>query len=210
MYTTADVTIAIICSGESPLLRCFDGLLAQTADPARILIVDNGCWPGVSVESYIIHHLSCPVDVERIPEKVSTAAARNHALTLCNTPLLIELDPHVIPAPDWLQSMTDAIVPRCHCLAEKAEHVCAVGGRVDFLNPANGHERPPRNWGDTALENPASLWSGNVIFKTAAVRDAGGYPEDVAEGEEDAALAEQLRSNNGILLYVPGIKCAVV
>ncbi len=208
MFTTADVTVYIICNGQDQLPRCFDGLLSQTADPARIIVIDNACWPGISIENYILHRISCPIDVVRLDQHCAMAAARNHALEICNTPLLAGLDSNVIPSPDWLQEMTDAIAPRCHCLAEKAEHVCGVGGRVDFLNPDRGHESAPRNYGDQALDDPPYLWSGNAIYKTAALREVKGYPEDTLEGQEDQGLAERLRKNKGMLLYVPGIKCA--
>ena len=207
MYTSADVTVYIVCNGSSPLLRCFDGLLAQTSDPARILIIDNGCCPGVVVEDYIRHHLSCPVDIVRLDEPVSTAAARNRAVELCNTPLLAGLAPHVVPSPDWLELMTNAIVPRCHCLAEKAEHVCGVGGKTDFLCRTVGHEQPPRNYGEQALDNVPYLWSGNAIYKTAVLREAGGYPESE---DEDAALGERLRKQGKLMLYVPGIVAAEI
>ncbi len=210
MYTTADVTVYIVCCGQDPLLRCFDGLLAQTADPARIIVIDNGCWPGIALENHIVRHVSCPVDVLRLDKPLPMAAVRNYVLELCNTPLLLGLDSHVIPSPDWLQLMTDAIAPRCHCMAEKAERVCGVGGCVDYLNPEKGHESAPRNLGGQALENPSCLWSGNAIFKTEALREIGGYPAEAADGEEDLALAERLRQNGGVLLYVPGIRCGEV
>ena len=209
MLTPADVTVAIVCDRVETLPRCFDGLMVQTTVPARILLIDNGCWPGITVDDYITQHISCPIDIVRFDTAETLSAARNSALEQCNTPLLAWLDPGIIPSPDWLELLTDAIAPRCHCLAEKAAKVCGVGGRVEYLDPAAGIMPPPRNQGMASLENPECLWHGNVIYKTEALRLAGGYPLDAA-GQEDAELARNLYARNGMLLYIPAIKCAAL
>ncbi|MDD3119032.1 MAG: glycosyltransferase family A protein [Victivallales bacterium] len=207
MYTSADVTVGIVCRHPELLPRCFDGVLAQTATPARVLVIDHDCLPAVTVDDFVLRNLRCPVDVVRLESCNLPAETRNHALTLCRTPLLAWLDPAVVPSPDWLELMVDAIVPRCHCLARRAEKVVGVGGKTDYLNRGGAHAVPPRNYGERALDDAPCLWSGNAIYKVAALQAVGGYPA-VPAGEEDAALGARLRQEGQVMLYVPGIVAA--
>lgn len=213
MLQNCDVTVYVPCRGDENVSRALDGLLAQTVTPARILIIDTTGKAEDSLDNHVRDRAGCPVEVVAMSVDSSLAAIRNKALELCETPLLASLDADVMPAPDWLEMLSEAIYPRCHCLADKAEKVCGVGGKTDYLIPPAGEAADAAdgllNWGDEVQSEPRYIWSANSIFKAAVLRAVGGFPEG-DDTEIDRLLAEAIRAHDGVLLYMPSIRCAKI
>ncbi len=211
MYNSNDVTVYIPYNGEDTLYRCLDGLLAQTAVPAVIVVVDNCSDKPPVIDDFVTGHSDCPVEVVKMPEKSCLAAVRNMAVELCSTKLIASLEPDMIPSPDWVEMLVEAIAPRCHCLADKKDRICGIGGKTDYIIPkADKPDSPeyPLSWGDVALDDPQFVWSYNALFKVEAIEGAGGYSCD--SENPDLTLAESLYASDGVILYMPSIKCGLV
>ncbi len=211
MYNSNDVTVYIPYNGEGTLFRCLDGLLAQTAFPASIVVIDNCSDERPEIDEFISGRSECPVDVVKMPERSCLAAVRNMAVELCSTKLIASLDPDMIPSPDWIEMMVEAIAPRCHCLAEKKDRICGIGGKTDYIIPDSSkkaEDSEPLNWGDAALDDPQFVWSSNALFKVESIEAAGGYSCDAEN--PDLTLAESLYASGGVILYMPSIKCGLV
>jgi glycosyltransferase involved in cell wall biosynthesis len=145
----------------------------------------------------------------RTPRRLSVGAARNAGLARVGTPLVCFLD-----ADDRL--LPGALAPLCDRL-DAAAHIVGAVRPALLWDPETGR-RAPRRWpraltyrwaGHRRLaaflgmvRNPFPV-VGSCVWRTPAVRDAGGFPD--ADIEEDAEFAALLLLRGPVALeHVPG------
>jgi glycosyltransferase involved in cell wall biosynthesis len=170
---------------------------------ADVLVVDNSSTSEIAVPD------AQRTTVFRTPRRLSVGAARNAGLARVTTPLVCFLD-----ADDRL--LPGALAALCDRLDAAPQFVGAVRPAL-IWDPVNGL-CIPRRWPRALtycwagrrrlapflgmVRNPFPV-VGSSVWRTAAVRDAGGFPD--AEVDEDAELAALLLLRGPVALErVPG------
>lgn len=176
---------------------CLEGVRCQApARPARVLLVDDGSseplppLPGVEV----IRHGA----------NLGLGAARNTALEACATPLLAALDADAVPGPGWLQALLDAL--------NEFPEAAGAGGMMEeayAISPADRWRsiHMAQHWGGKQLVNPRFLFGSNTLFKTVALRRAGGYDAALRTNNEDRTISDKLYALGMKLVYTPAARC---
>ena len=191
MFKPADVTLYVPAfKAEATLPACMEAVARQTAAPGRIIIVDDGSLVPVS---------SSLGEVIRHNQNLGLAASRNTALEACRSPLLAALDADVVPEPDWLERLLEALASGNFAgaggrLIEQEQHNTADQWRATHM---------AQHWGGEPVRNPRFLFGANTIFRTHALRDAGGYNPELRTNNEDFTLCEKLYAAGHNLFYTP-------
>jgi GT2 family glycosyltransferase len=189
----------VVCTHGRPadLERCLEAL-ARLDDPVEAIVVDSASQPPVA-----------PV-VERFPgvryvyePQPGLSRARNRGIAAATAPVVAFVDDDAAPARDWAR----------HVLAgfERGGRIGCVGGtcraRFEAPRPRWLSDRLLQLAGITRIgDDPrearsSSEWpfGANVAFRTEALREAGGFAEDLGRigssllSGEESALIETLR-----------------
>lgn len=203
----AEAPTAIICTHARPhyLAACLAGLGAQRGEGCEIIVVDSASAAPAAEE---IAKLAAAAGARLIrTERPGLSHARNLGLAASTTGWTAFLDDDAVPAPDWARRMTEAI-------ATLPAEAAALGGRI-----IPEWESPLPGWWPAALRGVLTIveWDGigeegqnlppgvavygaNMAFRTDALRDIGGFPEELGRvgnrllsGEEVEAL-DRLRA----------------
>jgi Glycosyltransferases, probably involved in cell wall biogenesis len=195
-FTSRDVTVYVPAyNADATLGACLDSVLAQTARPARILVVDDASSNPVRVPAGI--------EVIRHKENLGLACARNTALGDCRTALIASLDSDVVLEPRWLENLLAVM---------NGGELAGAGGRMveryqDELADRWRAVHMAQNWGEAAVINPRFLFGANTIFRSDLLREAGGYDERHRTNNEDRVVSDALYRKGYNLAYVPAAKC---
>ena len=171
-YYKAGSTISFVLEGVSLL----------DPKPEEIIIIDDGSNEDLSSLNQI-----CPIKIIRHDKNKGLAASRNTALGYCKTTFIASLDADVVPASNWLGLLYDAITNR---------DIAGVGGYLyeyytDTLPNRWRAKHRPQHFGDKEMINPPFIAGANTLFRTDALRQAGGYDEGLRTNSEDVAISEE-------------------
>lgn len=100
-----NVSVVVPCRDESASIRqLLDALAAQTRLPTEAVIVDDGSVDGTSrvIEQWRSTDSALHVRVVSGPAR-GVAAAVNTGITACQADVIVRLDGHSIPAPDYVE-----------------------------------------------------------------------------------------------------------
>jgi glycosyltransferase involved in cell wall biosynthesis len=199
MFSSKDVTLYVPCyNADKTIGRCLEGIMKQTQRPSRIILIDDGSNPPLSAPEYP------DLEIFRQARNMGLSTGRNKALSLCETPLIASLDADVVPEPEWLEKLIDAM---------NKENVVGVGGRLDEFYQGNLGDKwravhMAQHWGEEPLINPRFLYGANNIFKSEVLRSVGGYHDSLRTNYEDMLLCERLYDKRFNLFYEPAAKCS--
>ena len=198
----ASVTVAVAtCGRTADLDVCLRAVAAQTAAPARLLVVDQ--QPSEEARA-----MASAAGAEYLEQARSgLSASRNLALRETRTELLAVTDEDCAPDPEWVAAISRAAV--------RAPAPVAVTGPILPLGerPEGGHalslrdSLEPRDYSGRIV--PWGVGSGgNFAARVADLRDAGGWDERLGAGTrgmaaEDADLIYRLLLSGGIVRYEP-------
>ena len=202
------LTVIIVNFNSSNLLeKCLGHLSLQTVAPDRVIVLDNASTDGFGN----ITDSSGSVTVLKMTENVGFAAGNNRALAQCTTPLVALLNPDAFPAPDWIEKLLLA--------AEKYPEYAMFGSRlVSAQDPERldgdgdcyhvsgaawreGHGRFFQE--ETAPREVFSPCAAAAMYRTEALRAAGGFDEDFFCYLEDVDLGFRMRLLGHRCLQVP-------
>ncbi|MEA2424759.1 MAG: hypothetical protein QOH13_1169, partial [Thermoleophilaceae bacterium] len=122
--------------------------------------------------------------------------ARRRALAECDSEVLAFVDGDVVVAPGWIESLEAA-------WAEAPQEIAAIGGPVRMRGVAHAHGSAARtpdavaslvDLGSEALDlDPLerTLLAGNLSFRVAPLRGAGGFAPTVDRGDARDWFAEE-------------------
>ncbi len=99
------------CRNEATTIwRLLDAIDAQTRAPDRIVIVDDGSVDGTArvVDDWRRAHPRIPVDAVAGPRR-GVAAAMNRGIEACPEAVIVRLDGHSVPNPDYIESALAAL-----------------------------------------------------------------------------------------------------
>jgi GT2 family glycosyltransferase len=207
---------AIVCTHARPdyLAACLDGLAGQQGAAPVVLVVDSASPPSAAAE---IARLA-----ERAGARLIRAArpglshARNLGLAAAGCEWTAFLDDDAVPEPDWAFRLAEAI-------AGLPEGGAALGGRI-----LPHWEGPLPEWWPAALRGVLTIveWEGcgeegcdlpkdvavygaNMAFRTAALLDVGGFPEELGRvgrrllSGEEVEVLDRLRAR-GLRVFYDG------
>jgi len=116
------VTIALTRYNESDemLRQCLESIAAQSGVCARVLVLDQEECSAIRHLCEIISSGDITFEYNVIPA-LGCARARNIALRLCSTGVLLWTDPDVLLAPDWAETLSRML---------KERNIAVVGGKI--------------------------------------------------------------------------------
>jgi glycosyltransferase involved in cell wall biosynthesis len=166
------------------IVRCLDGVLAQTRAPARIIVVDDGSTDGTAgaVEGWIrAQRMARNALLMRQPHR-GAAAARNAGFAMAgDLPLVAFLDSDDLWPADFLARAAAALEARPDAVAASTDRLRHdLRGNTRRREDLSGLAVDPVTW---IFRYGAGLGSCTLL-RSAAVRAAGGYPEKYPTGHD--------------------------
>ena len=168
------ITVVLTTHDRAELAdRALASIRAQSHDVDRVIVVDDA-----SREPY--RPLGDDVIVVRNPVSIGVCAARNRALSLAATDLVMFLDDD-----DWLGR--DFVAEQLRGLEHSTlpGPVAALGTRV-FVGPHRTERRTtsrPYVKGEDWVADPASTAENTLVAPVAALRAIGGFDPDLSSWE---------------------------
>ena len=191
-----DITVYIPAYNVARFLpTAIESLLAQTLEPAEIMVIDDGSKD----DSAGVARRYPQVAVVRHERNSGLAAARNTAFRAARGEFVASLDADCVAEPTWLEKLSQH-------LTEKK--IAGAGGFLregvrDSIADRWRAAHMRQEWGAAPVRNPKFLFGCNNIFKRAAVLEAGGYDETMRTNGEDCELSRRLYAKDWELIYDP-------
>ena len=191
-----DITVYIPAYNVARFLpTAIESLLAQTLEPAEIMVIDDGSKD----DSAGVARRYPQVAVVRHEHNSGLAAARNTAFRAARGEFVASLDADCVAEPTWLEKLSQH-------LTEKK--IAGAGGFLregvrDSIADRWRAAHMRQEWGAAPVRNPKFLFGCNNIFKRAAVLEAGGYDETMRTNGEDCELSRRLYAKDWELIYDP-------
>jgi GT2 family glycosyltransferase len=202
--------VVVNYNGGAVLERCLRALAAQTAPPARIVVVDNASSDG-STDG--LEGRFAELELLRLGENAGFAAGNNVAVRHaddCDWVAL--LNPDAFPEPGWLEALEAAAASRPDFAFFASRLVMAddparLDGAGDALHTTGvawrRHHGEPAVGRGTARQEVFSPCGAAALYRRDAFLDSGGFDERYFCYFEDTDLAFRLRLRGHRCLYVP-------
>ena len=182
-----DLAVAVVVpvwNRAGLVLRCLESIRAQTLVPQSVIVVDDGSTDGTadSVDAWMREHGGAlGITLLRQPH-AGAAAARNAGLAaIGEAPFVAFLDSDDCWPSDFLARAVAALGHQPAAVAASADRL-----RIDLrqerrtLDSLIPLARDPIKW----LFSRGAGVGSSTVFRAAAVRAAGRYPEQVATGHD--------------------------
>lgn len=194
MSETAPVTFYVPAYNAGRYLpEVIPGILAQTVQPQRILIIDDG-----STDDTAEIASRYPVELVRQPQNMGLAAGRNRAIEMAETELIAAIDSDVVLRPTWLATMLGAI--------SASPRIAAVTGFLEERYQSTPADKwralhMKQNYGPVSMESPGPLSGSNHILRKAAWAEVGGFNVIHRTHSEDTDISRRLREKGWGIAY---------
>lgn len=177
------LTVAIVVKDRrAAMARCLAALARQTHPPDEVLVVDNGSADGT------LELLRADPGVRLVEQPGPLGAARQAAVEACRSDWLAFTDSDCAPEPGWLAALL------------------AVPGAPDVVQ-GRTVPRPatPARWAATQdISRFTDLYECcNLLYRVAALREAGGFDRSTGFFAEDTAAGWRVRRLGGTSAYAP-------
>jgi GT2 family glycosyltransferase len=206
------VAVIIVTWNASGLLGgVLDALDAQTVQPRRIVVIDNGSADADLLEAVVRGRALCELVLS--PENLGFAAANNLAIERCSDVEYVALlNPDAFPAPGWLQALLRSASenPSCASFASRMlDHGDArrLDGAGDVLSVSGKPAR--RGHGSAAAarflveEDVFAPCAAAALYRRSALMECGGFDKNFFCYLEDVDLGFRLRLAGYGCRYVP-------
>lgn len=186
---------------------CLEHLSRQSVLPDRVLVMDNGSADGSAEIA-----ASFPgVTVVYLKANLGFAVANNRALALCDTELVVLLNPDAFAAVDWLDNLILAAMQNpdvaafgSRQLVYGADELIDGVGDIYHLSGLVWRNRHGKS------QSSVDLISGEIfapcaaaaMYRRQALLEVGGFDEDYFCYVEDVDLGFRLRLQGYRALYV--------
>ncbi len=185
------------------LARSLRSVAAQTHRPIQLVVVDDGSTDETRA---VVEGFEATADLEVVyhrQENAGCAAARNRGLALADGEWVLFLDSDDALEPGAVAALLDA--------ARGADAAFAYGPAVEVS--AGGAERLNRPVAAgapdrlaTALFMDPNVRNGAVLFRTAVVRDAGGFDASLRHSEDTDLLQRVAAVHPGAYADAPTVR----
>lgn len=191
---SSDFTLVVPCYNVADTLpETLAAIDELDPPPGRVLCVDDGSTDGT--REILRNH----PDIRLVAHETNRglAATLNSALERTETPWFAKVDADVVVRPNWLEAMWE------HCTDHEADLV--QGRLVESVSTTadkwrNWHLTPP--FPDEPRENK-SINGSNILCRTAALRDVGGWNEQYRRAFDDIDLFDRLIEAGYTVQYTP-------
>lgn len=204
--------------------QCLADLLAQTARPLHVLVMDNGSADDsvAQLEAAVqeLQPLAAAaghrVELVAFAENLGFTGAMNRGFAWAHEQglaFVLVLNNDLRLPPDFLAPLAAVLQTdvRVAAVGPTVLHpdgtVWAEGGRLGFVPNGlclRGHGRAPQPKSSGPEEVPF-LPGACVLFRTAAVHEVGGFDDRYFMYWEDVDLSERLRANGGRIVWLPWV-----
>lgn len=190
------------------LRRCLEGLLACDAHGLEVdlRIVDDGSTDGTrEMVAAVREQYEGPVRLHyHWQANGGCSAARNRALSMTDTDLVLFIDDDCVPRPGWIRALVegpwDAATAAIGGQAKPARQGGVVTRYYHFIGfndfPGNGNALDER--GDLRF-----VGTLNAAYRRQALLDEGGFEEAFSDGGPDVDIGQRLRARGYQLRYQP-------
>jgi len=216
--------VIVVRNHATTLPATLAGLAAQSAQPARVVIVDNASTDGsLAAARQFADRL--PFELIESADNLGFAAAANRAIRRGQAAWLLSLNPDCRLAPDFLAALVGAADRDRTVGSASGLLLRAHGDRLDatdvvdsagIVMTASGrhHDRGAGTPLIARLEQPAQVFGASgaaALYRRAALDDvayAGGevFDETFFAYREDADLAWRLQRRGWSCLYLPAAR----
>ncbi len=131
---------------------------------------------------------------------LGAAAAINRGVALAKHPLIAQVDQDVVLSAGWLEQLLTAMTG-ANVAAAQGQYV--TDQRAPLLARVMGRDLQERY--ASLASDTDHVCTGNVVYRTAALRQVGGFDESLGYGY-DNDMSYRLRAAGFQLQYVPGAK----
>lgn len=202
--------VVVNWNGERFLERCLSALLAQTAKPREIILLDNASTDG----SLEIARRFPVVRVIVLDMNTGFARGNNLAIESASDELdwIVLLNPDAFPEPKWLEMLLAAtqLRPEFDVFGSKlvtAADTTLLDGTGDAYHISGlvwrtAHGVPVSALGESECEI-FSPCAAAAMYRRSALQEGGGFDEDYFCYTEDVDLGFRLRLAGYRCLYVP-------
>ena len=176
------VTVLIPVYNGGHLLRAaVDSILSQTFTDFECLVIDDGSTDGAVEALRAI--LDPRLRIEPNPRNLGLIATLNRGLELARAPLLARMDADDVALPQRLERQVAAFAadPSLTVMGTWAQYIDKHGSRGAVFRTPVTHDDIV---GHSLLGSP--FVHPSVMFRVAAVRAVGGYPNDAPHAEDYA------------------------
>jgi GT2 family glycosyltransferase len=193
--------------GERLLDACLDAVAAQTVQPARVLVVDDGSTDA----SHAVVALHAGVEWLPLAENRGFPAAVNAGIAASSAPLIALLNSDALPEPGWLEALVGALDadPSISLGASRMLFpdgtVNAAGDSFD-VRGRGGYNRGLHEQDGPQFDEPRIVFgacAGAAIYRRSLFADIGLFDEAFRLSWEDVDLDLRAVLAGHRCLYVP-------
>lgn len=195
MSATPRISLYVPCYNvERFIVRCIEGVLAQSYPVDEILIIDDG-----SSDRTIELAEKYPVKIIRHTQNRGLAAARNTGLKNARNEWVASLDADCVADRHWLETLVQEMI---------VTDVAVVGGKLietqlDSLADRWRRAHMSQDWGEKRIQNPPFMYGNNSLVRKALIEKIGWYDESCRTNGEDLDLSKRLKQARHTCLYNP-------
>lgn len=185
------------------------GINNQIVKPAEVIFVDDASEDGyvVGLLNLVEERLQVPHRVVRHPENKGLAGARNTGLAATNTEFVINIDSDDVPLNDFVRDIVFTLRSNPG-RAAAVPYLSAFDDGTDFnVLGFGGYVYRPLGEGVIASQLDNLLGHANAGFRTAVLREFGGWDESSKAMWEDWALYLRLTSAGRKIAIIPKVGC---
>lgn len=191
-----DLTVVVIgLNSAATIEACLIGVrraFAMMGGDARVLYVDGG---SKDATVSLAREQGAEV-IQLVTDRPTAAKGRNAGWRAASTPFVQFVDSDTVLEPDWLERGLRAIQvdDRIACLFGQLQE---ANPSASIFNEVSGCDWyvPPGDW---------RMCGGNALFRLAALRQVGGFDDDLAAGEE-ADLCWRIRQGGGRIVCIDAV-----
>lgn len=189
------VTVAISVKDRRDLMaRCLDGLLDQEVEGGFcVVVVDNGSTDG-TLELLRQRAATATIPVIVLEDAGTLGRARNVGLAAAAAPIVAFTDSDCVPAPGWLAALVAPFAD-----PEGARLAIVQGQTLAEADAERGR------WSSTQeLTAFTDRYEAcNIAYRRDALRDVGGFDEDMGFFGEDTAAGWAIRRAGWKATFAP-------
>lgn len=211
----ADVSVVVPCRNEADYIEVLlDSLAAQDLPPREVLIVDGGSSDGTLtlVERYAAAHPGFPLRVVSA-HGANIAAALNAGIAATRCAVIVRMDAHARPSPDYLRRAVGAldethaaIVGGVWTVSAVAESLVARGIAKAVMHPLGAGDAAYRIAAGRSSERRQVDTVPYGCFSKAHWGRIGGYNERLLVNE-DYEFNYRTRQAGGVVVLDTSIRC---
>ncbi|WP_195162135.1 glycosyltransferase [Mesorhizobium sp. NBSH29] len=204
------VMIPFYNTKPSEIADLFHALNHQALSPDEVLIINDASdeESAATLKRLADLHLALPFRIIDHQANQGLAAARNTAVSHCNTDIILNADSDDVPLNDWVKSIALAF-------ARNPDAGAAVpylqgfedGSEFNLYRPRGRHIYRPHGDGYVFSQTRNELGHANAGYRVATVRAMGGWGYESKAKYEDWAFYLNLIARGGKIVVIPSVTC---